>query len=312
MSKYDCFVIGNALFDVIFNAERQIQIVPGGAGYCRNFYFSPGGAGNVAVALALLGEKTVFAGKVGNDRLGQMYVNDLKQSRVQPKIFIDKHLATGVALTLSSPKERSFLVYRGANTNLNQQEIKTLKPLIAESKLFYFTGFALTEDPQRKAILKAAEIARAFKCKVVFDPGSHNLIRQNPSMFLNLLQLTDVLSLNELEAKAITNCNRLDKATRRLRTCVPLTAIRLGAKGSILVTNEAIVKTPAGNVKPKDSTGAGDAYTAALMHGLNLNLPLSDVGLFANWFASQKVKNYGARAFPKTKECTVYLTKLKR
>jgi len=312
MSKYDCLVIGNAMFDVIFNAEKQIQIISGGTGYCRNFYFSPGGAGNIAVALALLGEKTVFAGKVGNDLLGQMYIDDLKQNQVQPKIFIDENSATGVALTLSSPKERSFIVYSGANTSLNLQEIETLKPLIKQSKFFYFTGFALTEDPQREAIVKAAEIAHAFNCKVVFDPGSHNLIHQNLSMFLTLLKLTDVLSINELEAKAITNCNRLNEVIKHLSAYVPLVAIRLGAKGSVLVTNEVLVKTTAGNVKSKDSTGAGDAYTAALMHGLNLNLPLRDVGKFANWFASQKVKNYGARAFPKTKECTAYLAKLKQ
>jgi sugar/nucleoside kinase (ribokinase family) len=93
MSKYDCLVIGDAMFDVIFNAEKQIQIISGGTGYCRNFYFSPGGAGNIAVALALLGEKTVFAGKVGNDLLGQMYIDDLEQNQVQPKIFIDENLA---------------------------------------------------------------------------------------------------------------------------------------------------------------------------------------------------------------------------
>jgi sugar/nucleoside kinase (ribokinase family) len=298
------------MFDVIFNAEHPIKVVPGGTGYCSTFHFSPGGAGNVAVALARLGEKTVFAGKAGNDLLGKMYIDDLRNNEVLPQVFIDKQLSTGVVLVLSSSKERSFIVYSGANTSLTPHEMLTLKPLIENSSAFYFPGFALTENPQREAVIKAAKIARAANVKVVFDPGSYNLISQNPSLFTRILGITNVLSINEAEAKSIAHSDQLDKIIENLTDKVPLVAIRLGSRGSIIATRDAVVKTAAHMIAPRDTSGAGDAYTAALIHGLNLDLPLSDVGKLANWFAAQKVRNYGARAFPKTKFCQTYLNRL--
>jgi len=62
------------------------------------------------------------------------------------------------------------------------------------------------------------------------------------------------------------------------------------------------VKVPAFKAKCIDSTGAGDAFAAALIFGLANNFPLKNVGQLANWFASQVTTRIGARNFPSTTE----------
>jgi fructokinase len=299
MQDFDCFVIGDVMFDAIFfDSKKSILLVEGGTCYCKHFFLSPGGAGNVAVGLSELGQKTIFVGKAGNDYLGRLYLKNLKKNRVVPQIFVENTTSTGVALTLSTAKERSFIVYRGANDLLSPEDVHSVKTLITRSKYLYFSGYSLANKPQKSAILEATNIARASKVITVFDPGAHNLIKSNKSLFTDLLSMTDVLSTNLEEARLLTSTNSTSKVIEKLRNTVPIVAIRCGKKGSIIINGEETVKAPAFSVKAKDPTGAGDAFTAALIHGLNLNLEPHELGKFTNWFAGKVVANYGSRSFP--------------
>jgi sugar/nucleoside kinase (ribokinase family) len=258
-----------------------------------------------------MGEKTVFVGKTGRDEFGRLYREDLEKHGVNPTLFSDEKQATGMALTMSSPHERSFVVHHGANAFLTVKEVESTSELLAASRFFYFTGFALTNRPQKDAVIRAAEIAKSSGCTVVFDPGSHNLVRQSLSVFKRLLGLTDVLSTNLEEARALTGQRSIAKIGACLKNTVPFVALRLGPEGALLIRGERTVAAPPVDVAVVDPTGAGDAFTAALIHGLKIELSPENLGLFANWFAAQKVRNYGARSFATAEETKTYLKKLK-
>jgi len=97
-------------------------------------------------------------------------------------------------------------------------------------------------------------------------------------------------------------CSRLARALKdiieRLQEKVPVAALKLGGNGSVLITKKETVRTYAYRVKCVDTTGPGDAFTAALIYGLNRGFPLEKMGLLANWFAAQTVMQLGSRKFP--------------
>ena len=104
--------------------------------------------------------------------------------------------------------------------------------------------------------------------------------------------------LNLDEAFAVTNVKSLEDAIDGLKVRVPLTALKCGQDGCILISDNSVTKIPALKVKCIDPTGAGDAFAAALIYGVTHKLPLQATGQLANWFASQIVKGNGPRSFP--------------
>ncbi len=98
----DCVVIGDVIFDVLFQTKRRhTPISRRGTSYCSSAKIDFGGAGNVASALSLLGAKVLFIGKAGDDLWGKIYETDLVVHSVATNIFFAKRISTGLALVTS-------------------------------------------------------------------------------------------------------------------------------------------------------------------------------------------------------------------
>lgn len=312
MHFFDCTAIGDIFIDLIVHVSGiHRQFSYGGTSYCDFAKVELGGSGNVAVGLSSLGGRVAFVGKAGYDFLGRLYIRNLQKKNVIAKIFFDKNSPTGLVTALvDDRKERSFLVFRGANDNLSTHDIEKATDLIKRSKYVYFSGYSLVNEPQQSAILQGVETSRTYNKKIVFDPGSHNLIRSKQQIFTRILNLCDVFSPNLEEAMAITDTTDMDAAVNKLRGKVPLTALKCGENGCILIAEKHIVKVPSVKVECVDPTGAGDAFTAALIYGLARGLPLESTGQLANWFAAQVVRGIGARSFPTKSRIDHFLRRL--
>lgn len=300
MVLFDCTIIGDVMIDIIVREKMgKPRLVFGGTSYCSSAKVEFGGAGNVAAGLSTLGGKAAFIGKAGNDILGRLYIQDLRKRRVFPRVFIDETCSTGVDIIfLNHENERSFLVFRGANDRMSSNEIEKASCEIKKSAYVYFSGYSLVNQPQEDAVLHAVELARKHKRKIVFDPGAHNIVRSKKKLFTRLLSLCDVFSPNLEEASAITNMDCFEDIVEKLRGSVPFTALKLGKDGSLLISEKETVRTQGHRVQCMDTTGAGDAFVAAIIYGLNLELPLATTGRLANWFAGETITQMGSRSFP--------------
>lgn len=314
MDFFDCTVVGDVFLDVILKVKHgHMRFFRGGTSYVDFAKAVLGGSGNVAVGLSSLGGKAAFVGKAGDDFFGKLYIRNLKKKRVVPKIFFDRDSPTGLVISLvGDGKQRSFLVFRGANDKLSTSEIDKETDLFRRSKYVYFSGYSLVNDPQRSAVLRAIGLARKFKAKIVFDPGAYNIIKSRRKIFLRLLDLCDIFSPNLEEAQAITNATNIEDIISQLRDKVPFIALKCDANGSILISGKNIVKIPSFKVRVLDPTGAGDAFTAALIYGLAHALPLESTGKLANWVAAEVVAHVGSRSFPSKSRSDLFLTKLAR
>lgn len=297
---FDCVTIGDIFIDI--NVKMDInRIVKGGVSECDEFICMPAGISNIAVALSILGCKVALIGKCGSDIFGEFFIKDVENYRVTPYIFKD-NLPTGLLLSLIDYfGERSFIILRGANNNLNTNEIKEILPKI-KYKYLYTTGYSLAHYPQREAILYGMEIGKSASAITIFDPGSYNIINSNREYFLQALRFTDILSCNLEEALALTVTDNLNDALHNLSNSIKTVVIRLGKEGCIICIDKEVKRIPSYSIKTVDTTGAGDAFTGALIYGLINNWSVYKAAYFASLFAAYKVTKIGARSFPSNNE----------
>ena len=308
----DCTVIGDVFSDLLVHSEGlRNPLSYGGTSYSDFVKMDFGGSGNIAVGLSLLGGRAAFVGKAGNDLFGKLYIKNLKEKEVISKVFIEKNSPTGwVIAFIDDRKERSFLVCRGANDTLSLDDVRKATYLIKKSKYVYISGYSLVNDSQRNSILLGIELARKYKKKIVFDPGAYNIVRLNPGLFNSIISLCDIFLPNLDEAMAVTNTENLEDIIDRLRNKVPLTALKCGEDGSILITEKECLKITGFKVRCKDSTGAGDAFASAFLYGLSKDLLLEATGRLASWFSAQVTTDFGSRNYPTKLRINSYLNLL--
>ncbi|KAL3679228.1 hypothetical protein R1sor_022184 [Riccia sorocarpa] len=126
---------------------------------------------NTAVALARLGGRVAFMGKVGDDEHGHNLVLKLNQEGVQTRgVKFDKTASTGISrleLTTESGNVRMKCVKPSAEECFTKSEIN--KDILKEAKFFQFTSLSLTTEPLRSSLLAAIKMAQRNGAEIYFD-----------------------------------------------------------------------------------------------------------------------------------------------
>jgi len=290
-------IIGDAMIDYalpIMDPDDFKYLLRGGVTQTRAT-ITPGGATNVATVLSMLGSPTAFIGKIGNDNYGECVRQDLIKHRVLPKLSVSDDLPTGKVFNLVLPNgQRFFLVERGANSELFVDDIDENTCL--NSNMVYLSGYSFQDDITRCSIRSTVNNI-SQNVKILFNPGAPNLCEKYKMEFLRLIRNhVDIVILNEDEAFALTGCSESDAVQELLSLGVDTCAVTMGADGSVVASSfEVLPITVDLVVNPVDTTGAGDAYAAAFIHGLQQEWDLKRIGNFASKISADLVKIYGTR-----------------
>lgn len=136
----------------------------------EKFVRAPGGcAGSVAIALASLGGKVAFMGKLADDEYGQAMLYYMNANNVQTRsVSIDSKRATGVSLMkIGKRKLKLSCVKPCAEDCLTKSEINI--DVLKEAKMFYFNTHSLLDRHMRSTTLRAIKIAKHFGAVVFYD-----------------------------------------------------------------------------------------------------------------------------------------------
>jgi ribokinase len=200
----------------------------------------PGGKGaNQALAAQRLGASVCLVGRVGEDANAEEALALLEAENVDlSRCGRDESAATGVALiAVSASGENQIVVAPGANRCLGPEmiDLPAAQALICQ-----------LEVPVA-ALLRASEIFDGFFC-INLAPA-----REIPA---ELIDRADLLVVNENEAEFYGS---------GLESFKGLLAITYGADGARLhKSGQLIAETKPPKIDAVDTTGAGDAFTAAL------------------------------------------------
>ncbi|HKW67116.1 MAG TPA: ribokinase [Terriglobales bacterium] len=242
-----------------------------GTGYRMDY----GGKGsNQAVGCARLGARVSFVAKIGNDNLGQMALQLYREEGVDAThVLQTADVATGVGFILveETSGRNCIVLDPGANERLSAADVSKCEAAFS-SPAVVLTQLEIPVDAA-EAALKQGRTCRAI---TILNPAP---VRPLPS---RVLQLVDVLTPNEVEAKVLTGRGPDDKAppeeiARELISAgVKNVIITLGENGALLVTESATERFPALAVRAVDTTGAGDAFNAGLATALAWGATLAE------------------------------------
>ena len=255
-------VIGDAFIDMIV----PVQGIKPGETHHRKIITLCGGTANVAVQIAKLGEKSRFVGKVGNDPLGEYFRQNLKLNRVEDLTFVDDENPTGLCTSLVYGNgERTMVANRGANEYLKKEEVRSCIDEITSSKMVYFSGYSLLSKKNAESILYAIEECNKQNCKIYFNPGAPNLIKEDFKQII--YDFVDVLILNIEEAKYMTEKNKIEDIAKSLSEMADTVVITMGEGGCIISKGDEYHHLETEKLGVLDTTGAGDAFSAGFILG---------------------------------------------
>ncbi|MEF3305430.1 PfkB family carbohydrate kinase [Paenibacillus sp. GYB003] len=261
---------------VVCLGELLIDFVPEISGLplakVETFRKAAGGApANVAAAVARLGGKARFIGKVGRDPFGAFLREALAEAGVEPALVETDEARTGLAfVSLRDDGERDFLFYRepAADMLLRKEDVK--EAWLGDAAVFHFGSVSLIAEPCRSATMDAARRARARGALVSYDPNvrlplwtSADYARR---VILDQLPFADIVKVSEEEVGFLYGGASAEDGARLMLGAGPrCVVVTLGAAGSRVFTRAGELAAPTVRVDAIDTTGAGDGFVGGLL-----------------------------------------------
>jgi sugar/nucleoside kinase (ribokinase family) len=256
-------VVGDVMTDIIVKPEGPIVWGSDRRAKIRN---RPGGSGaNQAVWLGAAGVPVKFVARVGRDDLAE-HDRYFTRFGVEALLSADAELDSGILVTLLDQNgERSFLTDRGANLNLCSNDMP--EQILSDVGLVLISGYSLFSPGPRAAVQALLEQARERQIPIAVDPASVGFLAEvGPSQFMAWVGRCDWIFANDSEAEILTGQAEFEKQIAVLAKTFTNVVVKRGRFGAVLGGEAGIVLSrPAPMVPVVDTTGAGDAFSAAFV-----------------------------------------------
>ncbi|MEQ8667215.1 MAG: adenosine kinase [Rhodospirillales bacterium] len=258
---------------------------------------SGGSAANTIAALASLGARAAFIGKVRDDALGDSFRRAIRDEGV---VFdtpaANSGLATARCLIFVTPDaQRTMNTFLGASTDFGDGDLD--EDVIRASAITYLEGYLWDKPAAKQAFIRAAEIAHEAGNRVALSLSDAFCVDRHRDDFLALVDgHVDILFANEDEIASLYQSGSFDDALQRVRGHCEIAALTRSEKGSVVIAGDEFHVLDAEHVaEVVDTTGAGDAYAAGFLFGLARDLGLETAGRIGGIAAAEVISHIGAR-----------------
>jgi ribokinase len=266
---------------------------PGETLFGKSFELGFGGKGaNQAVAARLCGAEVMMVAKVGKDLFGEATIRNLASFGIDiSHVDIVEGVSTGVAPIFVEPNgQNRIIVVKGANDLLTPRDVDAAAADLARAQIII-----LQFEIPLETVYHTIRFASSHGICCIVNPA--------PALPATLGELTgaDYFIPNETEAEMITGlrASTLDEAkacaSHLLGRGFRRVLITLGARGSLLASNEGLVAMAPFAVTAKDTSGAGDAFIGSLAAFLGEGLAERAAVLRANLYAALSTTGTGTQ-----------------
>ena len=311
--QYDVYGVGNSLVDIqakinddllrnleftkgimtLVDESTQSRVLSALNG-AEIFRCAGGSAANTIAGLADFGGRGAYAGKLGQDELGDFWLQDMRDLGVKVEVPQTEGQTGTCVCLITDDAQRTMLTHLGLSSTLGPDDISENE--IKQSKFVYVEGYLFTGDTTKAAALKAIELAKRHQVKVAFTVSDPFLIHLNRDLFWELISgPVDLLFCNLEEARSLTGLTDPVDCAHKIHSHAADVALTLGADGSLLMHEGKVFPIEGVDVKAVDTTGAGDMYAAGVLYGITNGLTWHQAGHLASNAASRVVGQMGAR-----------------
>ena len=255
---------------------------------------SGGSAANTIIAFSGFGGVAAYFTMLGNDTLGNFYLEEFRDLGVELNSRQISDEPTGTCIVLITPdSERTMITCLGASAKYEPLDVS--EEIISRSKWLYIEGYKFSEEQGKEAITKAIEFSKQHGTKVSVTFSDVFITELFRNDLEEIVKQSQLIFCNENEALSYTKTNNFDDAVKILLQQCPNIVVTKGSKGSFISWENKIYEIPANPVAALDSTGAGDMFAAGLLYGLICNNDIENGGKLASLAASKIVTQFGAR-----------------
>ena len=299
---------GGKPFDAValgLNAADHLIVVPHYPGFnskvpLLSHTLAPGGqCATAMVALARLGMRTRYIGKIGSDDLGRFQIESLVSEGVECSgLTIAEGADSQIAFIVidEASGERTVIWHRDERLMISPDEVD--QAAVTSGRVLLLDGHNVA------ASIAAARYARDAGIPTVLDidniyPGAEELM---PLIDFLISSTSFPLRMTE-ESDLRTALKKLSEMTGSM-----FVAATLGTEGVLAYFREEYIYSPAFTVDCRDTTGAGDAFHGGFIYGLLAGLAVEETLRVANAIAGLKCRAIGARtALPTLEELNALL-----
>lgn len=292
MPSLDVITVGSAVIDHIYTLSNLPE--PDGGAFVREHTTAVGGvAANVASGLAELGHETGIVTRLGVDAANEIEA-DLRARGLDCTRIRSGPEESSYTLILRGPDGERMVVAGGQSVpNLRLDDVDV--EYAGDANVVFTSAYA----PDAVVSTLVAARKRGELSRLVFDlagPLSELEGRgTTPTSIDQLLSVADLFVVGEVAAQSYFGGPEETIAALKQRN-VRRAAVTRGGEGAVLLNGDAVIDVPAFEVAIADTTGAGDAFTAGLIHAWVLNeSSVAEAGRFAAAAAALNCTAEGAR-----------------
>jgi len=320
-TTYDVTAVGNAIVDIVAQVEPSIieQVdLPKGAmslielPQSKAIYeklgvtteSSGGSAGNTIAALAALGRRAAFIGRVRDDQFGEVYAHDMKAMGATfastPRSDGEE---TGRCMVMVTPDaDRTMATYLGTATDLGPDDLD--EDAISDAGVLYLEGYLWDKPAAKDAFRHAMDLAHKSERRVALSLSDPFCVERHRDSFKEIIaDSVDILFANQDELLSLAQTDDFDAALDTVTEQVAVVAITRSEKGATIVTGGVPIDVPADQVDTLvDTTGAGDLFAAGFLNGIALGESPETCGQMGCAAAGVVIQMLGARCGPQLVE----------
>ena len=315
MKKYQVIGIGNAMVDVLSYADdamlarhditkgvMQLIDMPRAVALYSHIgsaqEMSGGSAANSIAAIAHLGGRTAYVGKVCDDQLGAIFAHDLRaqgavyETKMAP---MDGAQETGRCIVLVTPDgERTLNTYLGWSEFLTAGDIITDD--MAQAEWIYLEGYRFDGPESHAAFSKAIAACKGASGKVSITLSDPFCVERHRAAFLAMIRAdADLLFANHAEMVSLYQTETLEEALAHAAQDVEIVACTDGANGAFVIANGQRWHIDAIPTQIKDATGAGDLFAGAFLWAITNGHSYETAGKMGCIAAAEVISHIGAR-----------------
>lgn len=278
-------IIGSMNMDVIIRLPKMPEC--GELFLARSVSHLPGGKGaNQAVAVGKLNGRAYALGRLGRDDDGKQILESLKENRVNSMGVLFENTETGKAfITVPPDGESSIVVYPGANDSFDPKHIDYFSGIFDDAK-YCLLSMEISGDTVRRAI----ELCGEKKVQILLKPSAISELESDLYSKIDYL----IPNKNELNQLVPGKGSIEEKAAILRKKGVKNVIVTLDKNGCYLLNAKHSHFFPAANFPAVDTTGAADAFIAALAVSLSEGNEIIQAIRFATLAAGISITREGA------------------